>query len=237
MKYRKPSLFGALFFCASFLLSGCQTIPSLTSAQPSPEAQKLDNQTSDFNRTVVESAVAGALIGGLTGLLVGDNKESAAKGMVAGAIGGAAFGYYIAGQKREFANKEQALNSIAQDLQETNNNLKTMVNTSERMLAEDRKRVERLRKQIASGQAQQSSNNELIAQLKSDRKVLGKAITGSEKRYQTSIKNMKSYEQQFGVEGIEQLEALVLNYRTLQNILTSIERSMDQLIKDAETKS
>lgn len=221
-------------------LLGCENLPimdSLSGTTPSSEAQQLERQVDDFNQTIAEGAMAGAAIGALAGLLLGDNKESAAKGAVAGAIGGTAFGYYIAGQKQKFANREQALDSLAQDLHETNRSLQAMVNTSERILAEDQRRVDKLRKQILAGEAQQVRNNELIAQLKSDRKILSKAISASKERYDAAFNNMKSYEQQFGVQGIEQLEALLTNYRAQQDILASLESSMYRLIEDAETSA
>lgn len=240
MNHFRPCLPQTILLSAVIAIAGCKsmsTVGSFRGAAPSPKAQQLESQVNDFNHTVAEAAFAGAAIGALGGLLLGDNKKSTAKGAVIGAIGGAVFGYYIAGQKKEFANREQALDAIALDLQETNRSLQAMVSTSELMLTEDRRRVDQLLKQITTGDAQLASNNALIAQLKSDCKILGEAISASEKRYKESVNNMETYEQQFGVQGIEQLEALLTNYQAQQNILTSLERSMSQLIEDAESSA
>lgn len=77
------------------LLFGCATNP--------------DGSMNDQQRTVTEGAIAGAVLGGLLGAAIGDNRKSVLIGAAAGGLIGAGIGSSIAERKAQYANEEDFL--------------------------------------------------------------------------------------------------------------------------------
>ncbi|MGF1729006.1 hypothetical protein [Photobacterium kasasachensis] len=214
-------------------LVSCKTIPDipiLNDRNISPEAEQLNNQVDDFSQTVTEGAVIGAITGTLVGLVAGDSKEAALTGLVVGAAGGAAYGYYIAGKKQEYADKESALNALIQDLSDKNENLSAMVNTAQKLLAADRKRLSDLESQIAQNQQQQQQFEDLVAQIQNDRKVIAKAIELTDKKYEQATNNLANFEKQFDVQGEAGLQAMLTKYNQQKQQLVAIDKELYELV-------
>lgn len=203
---------------------------------PSSSAQRLEQQTNEFGKTVAKGAGVGALVGAVVGYAIGGDAKSAGKGAAAGAVVGTAGGIYIAGKQRKFANQAAALDALAADLRQGNEDLTAMVQTAEAMLAEDQQRVAQLRKQVATAAVDQANAEAVIAQLEADRQVLGKAIESAQSRLTTSRNNLLAYESKYGTEGKESLSELLTNYEGKQAALAGTDRQLAELIANAHSK-
>jgi outer membrane lipoprotein SlyB len=147
----------AAVLCAA-TLGGCVTGSGSYANDPylTPEQRRLRAQDQDFNRTVGEGAVTGAVIGGLLGALVG-GKRNRASGALIGAAGGALLGggagYYVAKKKEQYANENQRLDSMTADVRNDNAKLAAYVANTRTVVAQNRAELNRLRTQYNTRQA------------------------------------------------------------------------------------
>src|SRR5262245_19122871 len=121
--------------CAA-TLSGCVTnggggdTTYLTPEQRRLRAQDQEFSNRDFNQTVGEGALGGALLGGLIGLLAGGKRHRASGALIgagAGAVVGAGAGYYVARKKQQYVNENQRLDSMTADVRADNARLEAYV--------------------------------------------------------------------------------------------------------------
>lgn len=95
MSTQSPGKFLSITLLITTLLFGCATNP--------------DGTMNDQQQTVAEGAMAGAILGGLLGAAIGDNRRSALIGAAAGGIIGAGIGSSIAERKAQYATEEDFL--------------------------------------------------------------------------------------------------------------------------------
>lgn len=75
--------------------------------------------TTDEQQTRTEGVAAGALIGGLVGLVLGDSKKVAVAGALVGAIAGDIYAKSVVRKKEDYADAESYMNDVIKDA-ETN---------------------------------------------------------------------------------------------------------------------
>jgi len=140
------------------LLPGCATNP--------------DGSVDDQQRTVAEGAIAGAVLGGLLGAAIGDNRRGALVGAAAGGIIGAAIGSSIAERKAQYATEEDFLIAEIQRNQDFIQEADAQNRQLYQEIAELDRESRRLERQYRAGRV---SRNALTRQKASLEKQLAKA--------------------------------------------------------------
>lgn len=147
----------AAVLCAA-LLGGCVTGGESYSNDSylTPEQRRLRAQDQDFNRTVGEGAVTGAVVGGLIGFLAGGRRNRGAGTLIGagvGALAGTAAGYYVAQKKQQYANENQRLDSMTADVRSDNARLEAYIANTRTVVAQNKAELARLRSAIATREA------------------------------------------------------------------------------------
>ncbi len=110
------------------------------------------NIQNDGTRTRTEGALAGSVIGAGLGAIIGNQSGSAGQGALigaaAGGLAGLAYGNHVANKKSRYASEEAWLNACIAQARSTNASARSYNSKLSSRIGE-------LRKQIASGSAQQ----------------------------------------------------------------------------------
>ncbi len=75
--------------------------------------------STDAGKTRAEGATAGALIGGVAGVLLGDNRNAAIVGAVVGAVAGDLYAKKVVRKKEQYANTEAYMTALIHDAEQT----------------------------------------------------------------------------------------------------------------------
>ncbi|WP_162305987.1 glycine zipper 2TM domain-containing protein [Oleisolibacter albus] len=167
---------------ASFLLTACATTSGDPGRPLTPQEQALREQAKNYESTVVEGALLGALAGGLIAAASGGNKKDVAIGVAAGAGVGAVAGNYIAKKKQQYATAEAQYNSMIADVQTENARLADLSDNARQVIASDMKEMERIDGQIAAGTLSVADAKRQMAAVDSNRKVLLATLDGLKKK-------------------------------------------------------
>ncbi|HJQ59555.1 MAG TPA: YMGG-like glycine zipper-containing protein, partial [Vineibacter sp.] len=141
--------------CAA-LLGGCVTSGGNSrgyygdGSYLTPEQRRL-RANEDFNRTVGEGAVTGALLGGLIGALAGGKRNRVSGALIgagAGAVVGGAAGYYVARKKEQYVNENQRLDSMTADVRSDNARLEAYIANTRTVVAQNKAELARLRAEV-----------------------------------------------------------------------------------------
>ena len=150
----------AIAVVVSAALAGCETLPTQPSAMEgplsgqSPEEARLRQQGNAFNNTVAEGCAVGAVAGALIGALLSGKHHrgrGAAIGAAAGGALGCGSGWWLAETQQRHAMSEQQLDALAQTLRQENAKLAQLVNTSRQVIAEDKRKIARIERDLAAG--------------------------------------------------------------------------------------
>ena len=102
------------------LLAGCvEGGPGAGAGASGPEAE-LARQAQAMQRTVLEGAATGALLGGVGTALFGGDREDVLKGALIGGVAGAAAGTYVGHLQQQYASDEDRLERLRADIERTN---------------------------------------------------------------------------------------------------------------------
>lgn len=170
------------------LLAGCAdggaNDPGLT-----PEQRRIRAQRAEQDRTVGGGAIAGAVIGGLIGLAVGGNNRgtAAAIGAAAGAAVGGAAGYYVARRKQQYANENQRLDVMTNDVRAENQQMAQFVADSRTVVAQDKADLARLRGEYANRRASRADLDRRIAIAEQDAQAIQQRINAARRQQQEFI--------------------------------------------------
>lgn len=167
-----PFRTGALLTSAALLLSSCastsetlsavgssvdssmewvgSSIGKMTASQEplTPAEKQLREKAANFNRTIFEGMMVGAVGGAAVGAGIGAASTSnrgagalmgAAIGAVGGAAAGAAGGYYYANMKEKYADQEERLDVMTAGLRQENAELESTVVAARAVVAEKKK--------------------------------------------------------------------------------------------------
>lgn len=168
--------------CVPLLLAGCDNganDPGLT-----PEQRRIRAQRAEQDRTVGGGAVAGAVLGGLIGLAVGGNNRGAAAaiGAAAGAAVGGAAGYYVARRKQQYANENQRLDVMTNDVRAENQQMAQYVADSRAVVAQDKADLARLRGEYANRRASRADLDRRIAIAEQDAQAIQQRINAARRQ-------------------------------------------------------
>ena len=202
----------------------------------SSEAAELQNQVNDFNRTIAEGAVIGSIAGAFLGKALGGDNKDALKGALAGAAVGAASGNYLANQKKQAAEKEQALETLKQEIIESNQSIAGMIETADKVLQADRKRLQDLETQISQNRQRQQDYEQMIVEVQNNRDIIAQAITATDKKYQKHLASVESIKTKDNAKQHKEVQASLKQYKHQKNALVTIDKEMEQLIKDSRRR-
>ncbi len=175
----------------SAALAGCETLPTYPSAMEgpvayqSPEEQRLRQQGSTFNNTVVEGCVVGSIAGAVIGALISGSHHrgrGAAIGAAAGGALGCGSGYWMAQTQQSHAMNERELDTLAQTLRQENAKLAQLVDTSRRVIAEDKKKIARIERDLASGRLSQEQARAEMRSVDSNQQYLTQTLSNLRKQ-------------------------------------------------------
>lgn len=192
----------ATALAGSLVLSACATTGGGSAAQcSSPTAQlsaaeqQLCKDAQVFNETVAGGAavgaVAGILVGALAGAMTGDSRniaKGAIIGGVAGGIAGGVDGYITAKAQESGNNRVRMVEAMTRDVDADNKRLKSLVASSNQVLADSRGRLERTTAEYKSGKA-------TLAQLEGERKRLEDNRSLMESSLDTLRKKRDTYQE------------------------------------------
>jgi hypothetical protein len=148
---------------AAMFLAGCAS-PSYRSASApglTPDERLLREQSDSFVQDnvfggAVTGAVVGCVAGAILGALIAHDAKAAAIGCGAGGAGGAivggADGYMQAKSAQAQANQVVMAQSVAEDVRKQNQELETAVQTAQRVVDGDQRKIEALQARLASKQ-------------------------------------------------------------------------------------
>ncbi|SUS05714.1 putative Glycine zipper [uncultured Defluviicoccus sp.] len=152
-------------------LPSCAQIQAMTEPERelSPAEQRLQDLAADYNRTIFEGiligAVSGAALGAGAGALAAkDNRAAgAATGAIIGAIGGAILGgtggLYYANLKQQYADQEQRLDAMIEKLRAENAKMEDISAAVHTIVDENRAKIDKIAadlkaKRLSAEQAQ-----------------------------------------------------------------------------------
>jgi hypothetical protein len=160
----------AAVLCAA-MLGGCVTGAGSSANDPglTPEQRRLRAQQEDFNRTVGEGAVVGAVAGARLGALVAGTRDRAASVSARRQCPGrGATGYYVARKKEQYVNENQRLDSMTADVRSDNARLDAYIQNTRIVVAQDKAELARLRSQYNTRQATKSDLDHRVSVAEQD---------------------------------------------------------------------
>ncbi|TXL73872.1 glycine zipper 2TM domain-containing protein [Vineibacter terrae] len=170
----------AAVLCAA-TLGGCAAGGSYANdPYLTPEQRRLRAQNQDFNRTVGEGAVVGALGGALLGALLGGKRNRAAGALIgagAGALLGGGAGYYVGKKKEQYVNENQRLDSMTADVRNDNARLEAYVANTRTVVAQNKAELARLRAEYNARQASRDDLNRRVATAEQDASHIRQTIS------------------------------------------------------------
>lgn len=141
--------------CVPLLLAGCDNganDPGLT-----PEQRRIRAQRAEQDRTVGDGAAAGAAVGG-------------------------AAGYYVARRKQQYANENQRLDVMTNDVRAENQQMAQYVADSRAVVAQDKADLARLRGEYANRRASRADLDRRIAIAEQDAQAIQQRINAARRQ-------------------------------------------------------
>ncbi len=137
--------------CLALLVSGCAQTQHTSGRPFTPEEQRLRQQASVYNETVLEGCAVGMGAGALAGFLAGKSLTSTAIGAGAGAAIGCGAGWYIANLQEGHAGTEQQLDAMITDVRVDNERVAGLVVSARQVIEKDKAKIDLIDRDLASG--------------------------------------------------------------------------------------
>ena len=144
----------ALVVAGSLGLSGCASYGGYNEGPLTPAQRELRDRNQRYNETVGVGLTAGAILGALAGALLAGKNSRGSGALIGGAAGaalGGAGGAAIADRNQRYASREQELNARITAAQKEANDFREMAALSERIRADNEKRLAELDASYKSG--------------------------------------------------------------------------------------
>jgi DNA repair exonuclease SbcCD ATPase subunit len=162
-----------------------------------PAQRQLREQATAFNKTVWEGVVIGAAAGALWGILSHDDTEDILKKTAGGAAVGGLAGWYIASKQREYASREDILDSMIADVRQKNEEAKALIATMQQVVAEDKQKVADLNKQYKQKLVTAEQLNQKLAAVKKDREEITKTLSKANEQLLVYKDAKQDYEKKY----------------------------------------
>lgn len=209
------------------LLPGCAA-NHVTTGSISP----IKSKTDDFKVTVVEGAVAGALVGGIAGALIGGDTKSVLKGAAIGGGAGLVGGYMIAGRKQQYARREDALEAVAADCRDRNHRLSGLLATTNEVITRRRGELARLKASTGAEQQRVTEQQALLTSLEADKAAIEEAIAASRTHGEQIDANIAEMKRQFPDERTQSLDEVASSYRNNAKALEQTPQEVFRMIDE-----
>lgn len=170
----------------ALLLAGCQTTGTGSSSAAVDPRLSNSNSAQFFSKSGFQACAGGALVGILACQLGNPNDKAAC--MLAAGIAGCGVGmganYYLDNQRSKYANAEDALDASIADVRKDNQELQSLSNTARSVMADDKRKIEQIKKDIASNKLQRTSAQKQIAEIDANAAYLKKTLAGARNKQQ-----------------------------------------------------
>ncbi|CRI67502.1 conserved exported hypothetical protein [Thiocapsa sp. KS1] len=167
----------------TLLQAGCATSPTGNSdygatGPLTPAEQRMRQQSSQLDaKTSLQGCAAGAVAGALLGML-SDGKRS--NNMMIGAAAGCAVGLaanaYVQSKRQQYQNDEQRIAAMTADVRAENARLSSLIETSEEVIAADRKRLAQVNAAYRSKAISAEQARRDLAGVKANRDQMQKTV-------------------------------------------------------------
>lgn len=228
-----------LVVALSVALAGCETFPSEPypySGRPGPgrspgEQQTHAQQGQTYNNTVVEGCTVGTALGAVLGYALGSSKHrgrSAAVGALAGGALGCGSGVWLAQSQQQHRLNEQQLDAMLQELRSENARLSQLLITSRRAIAEDKRKIDRIDRELAAGRLSRERAQAEMKSVDSNQRYLAETLA--------SVKQEQSNWQQAAARvrsqgSLRQAAEMDREVAILERQVASLEAELDSLVK------
>jgi uncharacterized protein YcfJ len=224
------------------MLSGCAQVNSLQDqalsligGSPAPEnlspaQRRMREQSAAFNKTIWQGALTGAAIGGIGTWLAGGDKKDIVIGTAVGGVAGALAGAYVAQKQKEYAAKEDVLNSMISDARTKNQEAQQLISAMQEVIAEDKRKIAALKTKRQQQAVTEKELQQELAVVKDDRRVMQESISDAQKQVEVFRGAKAEYEKQYPGSNTAQLGSEI---QTLQGRIDTMSTIADDL-SDAE---
>ncbi len=218
----------AFALAASVMLSACAQ--GLDDPNLSPEERKLREMASSYNETIGEGALIGCILGTIGGLLL-SGKNNMGQGAAIGCAGGAALGggagVYIANKQEKYATREMQLDAMVKDVRVDNQNLASAISSAHNVVADNKRKIDQIDKQLASGAISLSQAKSEMARVDSNKEAIEKLLSGvREKQQQYAMAQLKTQ----GRGTRQQDAAMNQEMETLKKQVGQLEGELNSLV-------
>jgi uncharacterized protein YceH (UPF0502 family) len=206
-------------------LAGCQTTGTSTTAPADP---RLANSSSAqfFSKSGFQACAGGALVGILACQLGNPSDKNTC--MLAAGIAGCGVGmganYYMDNQRSKYANAEDRLDATIADVRKDNQELQALSDTARSVIADDKRKIEQLKKDIASNKVQRTQAQQQIADIDANTNYLKKTLADVRSKQQEWVK-VAAAERNSGAR----TDTLDAEINKMQKQVAQLESEIDQL--------
>ena len=210
-------------------LSGCQTTGT-TSANQAPVDPRLANSSSAkfFSKSGWQACAGGALVGALACQL-GNPSEKTQCMIAAGLVGcgvGMGANYYLDNQRSQYANAEDRLDATIADVRKDNQELQMLSDTARTVIADDKRKIEQIKRDIASNKVQREQAQKQIATIDANTAYLKKSLADVRTKQQEWTK-VAAAERNSGAR----TDTLDAEIGKMQKQVAQLESEIDQLYR------
>jgi len=169
-------------------LSACQTLEGLGPGGSSPLDPRLANSHSAqfFSKSGFQACAVGAITGALACQLGNPSNRTSCMLIAAAAGCGVGMGanYYMDYQRSQYANTEDRLDAAIADVRKDNQALQSLADTARQVIADDRQKMEKIRREIASKTVQRSQAEQQLAEVDANTAYLKKLLADVQNKQQ-----------------------------------------------------
>ncbi|HHJ16969.1 MAG TPA: hypothetical protein ENJ80_09760 [Gammaproteobacteria bacterium] len=229
----------SLVLVVSTLLPACNLNPPRADGGAAPmtaSEQKLREEGKSINTSGLQACLISAgAVGTATYLLTGDKGKAIGGAIVACGVGVGA-NYYLQNKRQQYANGEQRLQAMIEDVRKDNARLSRIIQSAGEVVAEDRQRIDEIdkayrAKQITLEQAQEKMRSvddnkayleQTLANLRK-REEEWKQVAEDERKQQPNSKKMVEMDKEIGklqeqIASLEEDLNILINRRSVSPI-------------------
>jgi archaellum component FlaC len=207
------------------VLTGCQTTGSSSAAPADPRLVN-SNSAQFFSKSGWQACAGGALVGALACQL-GNPSEKTQCMVAAGLVGcgvGMGANYYLDNQRSKYANAEDRLDATIADVRKDNQELTALSDTARSVIADDKRKIQQIKQDIASNKLQRAQAQQQIADIDANTNYLKKTLADVRSKQQEWVK-VAAAERNSGAR----TDTLDAEINKMQKQVAQLETEIDQL--------
>jgi outer membrane lipoprotein SlyB len=209
-------------------VSGCAQTQHSSGRPFTPEEQRLRQQASVYNQTVLEGCAVGIGVGALAGYLAGGNLTSTAVGAGAGAAIGCGAGWYIANLQEGHAGKEQQLDAMITDVRADNERMAGLVVSARQVIAKDKAKIDQIDRDLASGKMSMEMARAEMASVDDNQRYLESTLANVRLRQNDWKEVAKEARKEGDPAKVAEIDR---EMKKLETQISSLESELDTLVQ------